>query len=118
MVSPQQLQTMVDLFNQQSKSSLLLTRKCSDLKENKHYVVHSLKKTDTTVGDAVLVTLSDSPFKEGDLPKFQVFLPKRFVYVLQNENLETLRPGMLYLVSHGCTGSGSTELSLHLNDSL
>lgn len=111
----QNLQSLVEIFNQHSKSNLLLTKKCSELKEDKHYSVHFLKKMDTSVGDAVIAALSDSPFKEGDLPKFQVFLPRRFVNLLQNEDLDSIQPGSLYIVSHGQTGNNTTELSLHIS---
>uniref|UniRef100_UPI001C8F2914 hypothetical protein n=1 Tax=Klebsiella pneumoniae TaxID=573 RepID=UPI001C8F2914 len=84
----------------------------------KHYVVHSMKKMETSVGDAILATLGESPLKEGDSPRFQVFLPKRFVQVLQNENLESIQPGVMFLVAHGETGNNSTELTLHLTDTL
>ncbi|WP_143442447.1 hypothetical protein [Klebsiella pneumoniae] len=111
-----QLQSLVHQFNLQSKSALLPTKKCSDLKEEKHYVIHSMKKMETSVGDAVLATLGEAPFKEGDGPKFQVFLPKRFLQVLQNEDLDSIKPGMMFLVAHGDTGNNSTELSLHLSN--
>jgi hypothetical protein len=111
----QNLQSLVETFNQHSKSSLLLTKKCSELKEDKHYSVHFLKKMETSVGDAVVAALSDSPFKEGDRPKFQVFLPRRFVNLLQNEDLDAIQPGSLYIVSHGQTGNNTTELSLHIS---
>ena len=114
MANQQHLQTLVDIFNQRSKSDLLITRKCSELKEGKHYTVHSLTKMETTVGEAILAKLSDSPFVEGDVAKFQMFLPKRFVHLLQNEDLDSIAPGALYLVSHGSTGNGSIELSLHV----
>lgn len=108
------LQTLVDLFNQHSKSNLLPIKKCSDLKEKKQYTIHYLKKVDTTVGDGVIAALSEAPFKDGDLPKFQVFLPKRFVTLLQNEDVENIGAGKLCLVSHGQTGNNSTELTLSL----
>lgn len=117
MANQQKLQSLVELFNQHSKSKVLPTKKCSDLKEDKHYAIHTLKRIDTSVGDGVLAALSESPFKEGDTPKFQVFLPKRFVMILQNEDLDSVAPGKLYLVSHGSCGSNTTELSLHLNNS-
>jgi hypothetical protein len=113
-MSSQFLQSLVDQFNAQSKSSVLTTKKCSELKENKHYSVHTIRKIETSIGDAVLVSLSDAPFSQGDLPKFQVFLPKRFVNLLQNEDLTSIEPGSLYLVSHGSSGNNSTELSLHI----
>jgi len=109
------LQSLVELFNQHSKSKVLATKKCTDLKEEKHYIIHNLKKIDTSVGDGILAALSEAPFKEGDTPKFQVFLPKRFVNILQNEDLDSIAPGKLYLVSHGPSGNNTTELSLHLN---
>lgn len=115
MASQQFLQSLVEQFNSQSKSSVLLTKKCSELKEQKHYIIHHIRKIDTAVGDAVLVALSDGPFTPGDEPKFQVFLPKRFVHLLQNEDMRTIEPGMLYLMSHGVSGNNSTELSLHLS---
>lgn len=114
MATNQHLQSLVDIFNEHSKSSLLLTKKCSELKEEKHYAIHFLKKMETTVGDAVIAALSDAPFKEGDIPKFQVFLPRRFVNLLQNEDLDSIQAGSLYLVSHGQTGNNTTELSLHI----
>lgn len=113
-MSSQFLQTLVEQFNAQSKSNILLTKKCSELKENKHYAVHNIKKIETSIGDAVLATLSDAPFTPGDEAKFQVFLPKRFVHLLQNEDLRSIEPGSLYLVSHGSSGNNSTELSLHM----
>lgn len=109
------LQTFVDQFNAQSKSNCLLTKKCSELKENKHYTIHNIKKIDTSIGDAIVVSLSDAPFTSGDEPKFQVFLPKRFVHLLQNEDLRSIEPGSLYLVSRGSSGNNSTELSLHMS---
>lgn len=114
MASQQLLQNLVDQFNTHSKSSILTTKKCSELKELKHYIVHTMKKMETSIGDAILVSLSDAPFTPGDEPKFQMFLPKRFVNMLQNEDLRSIEPGSLYLVSHGVSGNNSTELSLHL----
>lgn len=114
MASQQSIQTLLEQFNANSKSSVLPTKRCSELKEQKHYIVHQIRKLDTSVGDAILVTLSDAPYTSGDVPKFQVFLPKRFVNLLQNENLSNIQPGMLYLESHGVTGHNSTELSLHM----
>lgn len=118
MSSQTNLHTLVNTFNEHSKSELLLLKKCSDLKEEKHYVVHGMEKVATTVGDAILVKLSDAPFKQGDVPKFQVFLPKRFVTLLQNEDLDLITPGIMYLVSHGICGNNSTELTLHMYNSL
>lgn len=112
-MSAQMLQSIVELFNQHSKSNLLLTRKCSELKEDKRYIVHSLRKIDTSVGDGIIAALSEAPYKEDDVPRFQVFLPKRFVTLLQNEDLESIAAGKLYLVSHGSSGNNSTELTLH-----
>lgn len=107
------LQELASRFNQQSKSDLVLLKKCSDLKEEKHYFVYSLKKVETSVGDAVLVSLSDTPYKDGEPAKIQVYFPKRFVILLQNEDLDSISPGTFYLVSHGKCGNNSTELSLH-----
>lgn len=116
MCSQQQfLQSLVDQFNAQSKSNVLPTRKCSELKEMKHYIVHAIKKIDTSIGDAIQASLSDAPYTPGDEPKFQIFLPKRFVHLLQNEDMRNIEPGSLYLMSHGVSGTNSTELSLHLN---
>lgn len=114
MTSQQFLQSLAQQFNAQSKSGVLPTRKCSELKEQKHYIVHTMRRIDTTVGDAIIVSLSDAPYTSGDEAKFQVFLPKRFVHVLQNEELRNIEPGSLYLVSHGTSGTNSTELSLHV----
>lgn len=69
---------------------------------------------DTTVGDAILAKLSDVLFTDDEQPKFQVFLPKRFVHQLQNEDLDTISPGSLYLVSNGQSGNGSVELTIHV----
>ena len=77
-----------------------------------------MKKMETTVGEAVVAILGDSPFKEGDSPKFQVYLPKRFVNILMNEDLDSINPGVLYLVSHGPSTNNSTEMTLHLNDKI
>lgn len=114
MVSNESMMELAARFNEQSRSDLLLLKKCSELKEEKRYVVHSFKKMETTLGDAVLAALSDSPYKDGDTPKFQVFLPKRFVTLLQNEDLDDIPPNTFYLVSHGKCGNNSTELSLHV----
>lgn len=113
-MAEQKLQSLVQLFNQHSRSNLLVTRKCSELKENKKYIIHSLKKVDTTVGEGIIAALSESPYKEGDAAKFQIFLPKRFVTLLQNEDLDAVGPGQVYLVSHGPSGNSSTELTIHL----
>jgi hypothetical protein len=117
MANQQRLQSLVDIFNKKSRSDLLLTKKCSDLKEGKHYYVYSLKKMDTSVGDAILAKLSDTPLANDGEPKFQVFLPKRFVHQLQNEELELIQPGSLYLISNGQSGNGSVELSLNITES-
>ena len=114
MASQQFLQSLVDQFNQHSKSNTLPIKKCSELKEQKHYIIHEIKQIDTMHGDAVVVSISDAPFTPGDEPKFQVYLPKRFVQTLQNEDLREIQPGSLYLVSHGVSGNNSTELSLHI----
>lgn len=116
-MSNKQLQSLVELFNDHSKSKILPTRKCLDLKEEKNYSIHYFKRIDTSVGDGILAALSDSPYKEGDVPRFQVFLPKRFVNILQNEDLELIQPGKLYIVSHGQCGNNTTELTLHINNS-
>lgn len=118
MATQQTLKELAVRFNQQSKSDLLLLKKCSELKEEKHYIIHNLRKMDTTIGDAILAALSEAPYKEGDTPKFQVFLPRRFVVLLQNEDLESILPGTLYIVSHGKCGNNSTELTMHLVNSL
>lgn len=111
----QQLEKFVDMFNLRSKSELLTVKKCSELQENKHYSVHGMKKTETSLGQAVVAVLGDSPYKEGDKPKFQVYLPKRHVSFLVNEDLDAIAPGMLYLVSHGISSNNSPELTLHLS---
>lgn len=116
MTSTEKMLSLVEKFNQHSKSDLLTIKKCSELQENRHYAVHSMKKMDTSVGEAVIAILGDSPYKEGDLPKFQVFLPKRFVNVLMNEDLNSIEPGVFYLTSHGPSGNNSTEITLHLNN--
>lgn len=108
------LQTLVDLFNQHSKSNLLPIKKCSELKTKKQYKIHYLKKVDTSVGDGIIAALSEAPFTDGDSPKFQVYLPKRFVTLLQNEDVDKIEAGKLCLVSHGQTGNNSTELTLNL----
>ena len=115
MDSTSQLQSLVDRFNQHSKSELLDTKKCSELQEKKHYSVYSLKKMDTSVGEAVIAVLGDSPYKEGDKPKFQIYLPRRFVNVLMNEDLDAVKPGTFYIVSHGPSGNKSTEITIHMN---
>lgn len=111
------LQSLVEQFNSQSKSNLLPTKKSSELKEKKHYIIHDVRKIETTWGDAILVSLSDAPYTAGNEPKFQMFLPKRFVHLLQNEDLHKIEAGSLYVVSHGVSGDKSTELSLHLTPS-
>ena len=118
MASQTVLQDMIEIFNKRSKSDLLLLKKCSDLKLDKHYIVHSLRRQDTTVGEGIVASLSETPYKEGDGPKFEIFLPRRFVSALQNEDLTAITPGTLYLVSHGSCGNNSTELSLHLVNTL
>lgn len=110
------LQDIVEMFNEKSKSDLLLLKKCSDLKEEKHYIIHQLRRQETTVGEGIIASLSEAPYKEGDVPRFEVFLPRRFVTVLQNEDLAAIPRGSMYLVSHGSCGNNSTELSLHLVD--
>lgn len=118
MSSTDQLQSFADKFNQHSKSELLTVKKCSELQEKKHYVVHAMKKVDTSVGEAVIAVLGDSPYKEGDAPKFQVYLPKRFVNVLMNEDLDSVKPGAFYLVSYGPSANNSTEIKIHVNNTL
>jgi len=113
MATQEFLQSLVDQFNDKSKSNTLQTRKCSELKEDKHYIVHQMWKLDTKNGDAVIVSLSETPYKPGDPPRFQMFLPKRFVVLLQNVDLDSIQPATLYIVSHGQSGANSTELSLH-----
>jgi hypothetical protein len=115
MASREFLQSLVEQFNTQSKSSLLPTKKSSELKEHKHYIVHDMRKIETSLGEAILVSLSDAPYVVGNEAKFQMFLPKRFVHQLQNEDLNIIEPGSLYLVSHGVSGNKSTELSLHVS---
>lgn len=72
-----------------------------------------MNKMETVNGDAIMVSLSEAPYIDGDEPKFSIFLPKRFVLALQNEDLRIIQPGALYLVSHGTSGEKSTELTLH-----
>lgn len=117
MTSTDKLQSLADRFNQHSKSDILTIKKCSDLQEKKHYAVHAMRKLDTSVGEAVLAVLGDSPYKEGDTPKFQVYLPRRFVSVLMNEDLDNVKPGAFYLVSHGPSSNNSTEITLHVYSS-
>lgn len=117
MTSTDKLQSLVDKFNEHSKSDRITTKKCSELQEKKHYAVHSIKKTETTFGEAVVVILGDSPYKDGDTPKFQVYLPQRFVNALMNEDLDSFKPGTFYLVSHGPSANNSTEITIHLNNS-
>lgn len=116
MSKQEHLQSLVHLFNEHSRSNVLITKRCAELKEEKHYIVHYLKKVDTKVGDAVIAALSDSPYKDGDAPKFQVFLPKRFTNILQNEDLDSIEPGTFYIISHGQSGNNSTELTLNFNN--
>lgn len=111
----QQLEEFVEKFNVRSKSELLTVKKCSELQENKHYSVHAMKKMETSLGQAVVAFLGDSPYKEGDNPKFQVYLPKRHVSFLVNEDLDAIVPGMFYLVSHGISSNNSPELTLHVS---
>lgn len=118
MASSSPLQTLAERFNQHSKSELLTTKRCSELQEKKHYSVHSMKKMDTSVGEAVIAVLGDSPYKEEDKPKFQIYLPRRFVNVLMNEDLDSIKPGMFYLVSHGPSGNNSTEITIHVYNTL
>jgi hypothetical protein len=118
MASQHRLQSLVDIFNKKSKSDLLLTKKCSDLKEGKKYYIYSMKKMDTSVGDAILAKLSDNHITEGGEAKFQLFLPKRFVHQLQNEDLDTITPGSLYLISNGPSGNGSIELTIHVAENV
>lgn len=118
MTSTDKPQTLAEKFNQHSKSDLLTVKKCSDLQEMKHYAVHAMKKMSTTVGEAVIAVLGDSPYKDGDIPKFQVYLPKRFVNVLMNEDLDSVKPGVFYLVSHGPSTNNSTEITLHVNNAV
>lgn len=118
MASSSPLQTLAERFNQHSKSELLTTKRCSELQEKKHYSVHSMKKMDTSVGEAVIAVLGDSPYKEEDKPKFQIYLPRRFVNALMNEDLDSIKPGMFYLVSHGPSGNNSTEITIHVYNTL
>lgn len=104
------------MFNAKSRSELLLLKKCSELKENKHYIIHELRRQETTVGEGIIASLSEAPFREGDVARFEVFLPRRFVTVLQNEDLAAIPKGSMYLVSHGSCGNNSTELTIHLAD--
>lgn len=118
MESKNYMEEIATRFNQQSKSDLLLLKKCYELKEEKHYFVYNFKKVETAVGDALLVSLSDTPYKDGEVAKFKVYLPKRFVILLQNEDLDSIAPGTFYLTSHGKCGNNSVELSLHLVNNL
>jgi len=111
--SRQFLQSLTEQFNSHAKSKSLPTKRCNELEEEKHYIIHSMMKIDTSVGDAVIVTLSEAPYKSGDTPKFQLFLPRKFIYLLQNMELDAILPGSLYLVSHGQCGLNSSELSIH-----
>lgn len=110
-------ESLVDKFNKRSKAQGIITKKCSDLKVNKHYSVHSFMKVDTSVGEGIIAKLGDSPYKDEDEPKLQIFMPKRFVELLTNEDLSSIQPGQYYLVSHGPSGEKSTELTLHLSHS-
>ena len=114
MANQEALQSLATNFNTVSKSNLLSTKRCSELKVNKHYTVFNMKRIDTSVGESILVALGEGPYKPGDEPQFQMFLPKRFVQLLQDEDLSFIQPGDFYLVSHGATEKVSTELSLHV----
>lgn len=118
MASIDKSQSLVDRFNEHSKSDLITTKKCSELQEKKHYAVHTMKKTETSFGEAVIALLGDSPYKDGDTPKFQIYLPKRFVNVLMNEDLDSFKPGTFYLVSHGPAANNTTEITIHTNNTL
>jgi len=107
------LQRLADLFNERSKSSSLATKKCTNLKVNKQYAVHAFKKTYSKHGEAILVDLGDSPYIKGAEPNFKMFLPKRFVDLLKDEDLQIISGGKFYLVSHGASGGNSVELTLH-----
>ena len=76
--------------------------------------MHRMRRQDTTHGEGIVASLSEAPYKPGDIARFEIFLPKRFVSALQNEDLESIPIGSMYLVSHGSCGNNSTELSLHL----
>lgn len=114
MTSSEQLEAFANNFNSRSRSEILTVKKCSELQENKHYAVFALKKMETSIGQSVVAFLGDSPYREGSAPKFQVYLPKRHVNFLVNEDLDSISPGMLYLVSHG-PSNNSTELTLHVS---
>lgn len=114
MASREQLEAFANNFNLRSRSEILTVKKCSELQEKKHYAIFALRKTETAVGQGVVAVLGDSPYHEGDVPKFQVYLPKRQVNFLMNEDLNLIAPGMLYLVSHG-PSNNSTELTIHLS---
>lgn len=115
MASKEQLEEFINKFNSRSKSELLTVKKCSELQENKNYSVHLMKKVETSLGEAVVALLGDYPYKTGDKPKFQVFLPKRLVAFLVNEDLDSIEPGMFHLVSHGMSSNNSPELTLHIS---
>lgn len=74
---------------------------------------------ETTVGDAVLAKLSDVPFSKDAVAKFQVFLPKRFMHQLQNEELNSFEAGSLFMVStiHE-SGNGSVEFKMNLTENV
>lgn len=108
------LQLLTEKFNLVSKAKGVITKKCAELKPLKHYAIHSLIKKETQNGDAIIAVLGDSPYKNGNEPKLQIFLPKRFVDLLIHEDLDSIPTGQYYLVSHGPSGVNSTELTLHL----
>ena len=67
------------------------------------------------MGEAIIAVLGDHPYKPSNDPKLQIFLPKRFVDALAEEDVEEIPPGTYVLVSNGPSGNNSTELSLKLN---
>lgn len=106
-------QEIIDVFNKVSKSDTLLLKRCADLIEEKAYIVHRFVRQVNKVGEGVIATLSEAPYKEGDVARFEVYLPKRFQTALQNVDLESIPVASFYLVSHGSCGNNSTELTLH-----
>ncbi|XP_054290418.1 asialoglycoprotein receptor 1-like [Macrosteles quadrilineatus] len=76
--------------------------------ENNVFASNSvLKRKKTPEDDLPLNMLMDIFLR--DEPKFQMFLPKRFVNMLQNEDLRSIEPGSLYLVSHGVTWQEASD---------
>lgn len=94
------LYNFIARFKHLASPDLLPLKKLSELTERKYYVIYNLMRLETSIGDGILTTVSEEPFKDGHKPTFQILLPPSFINDQEIGNWNDLSPGTycLYII--------------------